>query len=115
MYTRKIPFDIDCGVKITMELIGGKWKSCLLLELAAGDKRPSELHRLFPDASPRVINHQLKEMEFYGLIRKNVRQVMPPHTEYAITERGRSLLPLIHEIEAWGDQFRPTMRQLLGL
>ena len=47
MYKKKIPFDIDCGIKITMEVIGGKWKSCIIQELCTGPKRPSELHRLF--------------------------------------------------------------------
>ena len=56
MYKKKIPFDIDCGIKITMEVIGGKWKSCIIQELCTGPKRPSELHRLFTEASPRVIN-----------------------------------------------------------
>ena len=62
MYRKKIPFDIDCGVKIAMEVIGGKWKSCIIQELDKGPKRPSELHRYFDDASPRVINQQLKEL-----------------------------------------------------
>lgn len=44
MYKKKIPFDIDCGIKITMEVIGGKWKSCIIQELCTGPKRPSELH-----------------------------------------------------------------------
>lgn len=61
MYKKKIPFDIDCGIKITMEVIGGKWKSCIIQELLTSPKRPSELHRLFTDASPRVINQQLKD------------------------------------------------------
>lgn len=47
MYRKKIPFDIDCGVKIAMEVIGGKWKSCIIQELDKGPKRPSELHRYF--------------------------------------------------------------------
>ena len=51
MYEKKIPFDIDCGIKIAMEVIGGKWKSCIILELDNGPKRPSELHRLFADAN----------------------------------------------------------------
>ena len=46
-----------------MEVIGGKWKTYILYELDRGTRRPSELHRLFPDASPRVINQQLKELE----------------------------------------------------
>ena len=115
MYTKKIPFDIDCGVKITMEVIGGKWKSCILMELENGAKRPSELHRHFPDASPRVIDQQLKELEFHGMIKKTIFPELPPHSEYSITEEGKSLLPIIEMIEKWGDDFRPKMKELLEL
>ena len=62
MYRKKIPFDINCGVKIAMEVIGGKWKSCIIQELDKGPKRPSELHRYFDDASPRVINQSLPSL-----------------------------------------------------
>lgn len=72
MYEKKIPFDIDCGIKIAMEVIGGKWKSCIILELDNGPKRPSELHRLFADANARVIDQQLKELEKHGAIRKKI-------------------------------------------
>ena len=61
MYKKKIPFDIDCGIKITMEVIGGKWKSCIIQELCTGPKRPSELHRLFTEPTPRVIIQLLKQ------------------------------------------------------
>lgn len=115
MYKKKIPFDIECGVKITMEVIGGKWKSCILMELEQGPRRPSELHRHFPDASPRVIDQQLKELEFHGMITKTVYPELPPHSEYAITERGRTLLPIIREIEKWGDDFRPVLKSLLEM
>lgn len=83
MYKKKIPFDIDCGIKITMEVIGGKWKSCIIQELCTGPKRPSELHRLFTEASPRVINQQLKELEMHGIISKKIFMELPPHSEYA--------------------------------
>lgn len=115
MYNKKIPFDIDCGVKITMEVLGGKWKSCILLELAEKPMRPSELHREFPDASPRVIDQQLKELEFHGMIKKKIFAELPPRSEYSITEIGRTLLPLIEQIEKWGDNFRPTMKKLLEI
>lgn len=115
MYEKKIPFDIDCGTKITMEIIGGKWKSCILSELNKEPMRPSELHREFPDASPRVIDQQLKELLFYGIIEKTIYPELPPRSEYSITERGRSLIPLINEIEKWGDNFRPTMKEILGI
>ena len=115
MYEKKIPFDIDCGIKITMEVIGGKWKSCILLELAGKPMRPSELHREFPDASSRVIDQQLKELEMHGMIVKKIFPELPPHSEYSITETGRTLLPVIEQIEKWGDMFRPTMKKILKI
>ena len=113
MYERKIPFDIDCGIKIAMEVMGGKWKSCIIIELDKGAKRPSELHRLFPDANPRVINHQLKELEKYGIIEKKIYAVLPPHSEYSLTSTGKTLIPVIDKLEEWGDFFRPTMKKIL--
>lgn len=115
MYQKKIPFDVDCGVKIAMEVIGGKWKSCIIQELNRGAKRPSELHRLFEDASPRVINQQLKELEIHGMIKKKIFPELPPHAEYSITDEGRSLIPIIDLLEKWGNNFRPRMKEILGI
>jgi len=115
MYEKKIPLDIECGVKITMEVMGGKWKSCILLELAKRSMRPSELHREFPEASPRVIDQQLKELEFHGMIKKKIYAELPPRSEYSITKTGETLLPLIRHIEDWGNNFRPTMKKLLKM
>lgn len=115
MYEKKIPFDIECCVKITMEVIGGKWKSCILLELNEKPMRPSELHREFPDASPRVIDQQLKELEIHGMIKKTIFPELPPHSEYSITETGKTLIPLIRQIEKWGDNFRPAMAKILDI
>lgn len=113
MYKKKIPLDLDCGVRIAIEVIGGKWKACILYRLEEGKKRPSELHRLLKDASPRVINQQLKELEKHGLIRKIVYPAAPPCVEYAITEDGRSLLPIVHSLKKWGEGFRPKMEAIL--
>lgn len=115
MYEKKLPFDIECGVKITMEVMGGKWKSCILLHLADGPRRPSELKKAIKASSMRVLHQQLREMEFHGLVVKRTISTKPLHTEYEITATGRTLLPLIYEIQKWGDSFRPTMRRLLRL
>lgn len=113
MYKKKIPIDIECGVKITMEVIGGKWKSCILLELNKGPMRPSELHREFPDASSRVIDQQLKELETHGMIGKKIFAELLPRSEYSITEQGKTLIPIIEQIEDWGDNFRSRMIEIL--
>ena len=113
MYKKKIPFDIECGIKITMEVMGGKWKSCIIQELNNGSKRPSELHRFFEEASARVINQQLKELEHHGIIGKTIYPELPPRSEYFLTETGKTLIPLIEQMESWGDYFRPEMIKIL--
>ena len=115
MYQRKIPLDLSCGIKITMEVFGGKWKSCILIELNKRTMRPSELHKEFPDASARVIDQQLKELEIHGMIQKKIYAELPPRSEYSITEIGKTLIPIINQIEEWGDRFRPEMERILDL
>lgn len=114
MYEKKLPFDIDCGIRIAMEVIGGKWKSCIIFELdEVPSMRPSEIHRLFPEANSRVINQQLKELEMYGIISKKIFPELPPHSEYSITPLGRTLVPIVKALEKWGNEFKPMMQKIL--
>lgn len=115
MYEKKMPFDIDCGIRIAMEVISGKWKSCIIFELSDGAKCPSKLHKLFPEANARVINQQLKKLEMYGIIEKKIFAELPPHSEYSITPIGETLLPIIEKLEEWGNFFRPNMEKILGM
>ncbi len=102
-YERKIPVDLDCPLRLTMSLIESKWKSCLLDELRGGSPlRPSELHKRLPEATPRVLDLQLKEMVEDGLVEKTIFPELPPRSEYLITDLGRSLLPIIDSMLAWG-------------
>ncbi|WON92578.1 helix-turn-helix domain-containing protein [Sphingobacterium sp. UGAL515B_05] len=102
MYSRKIPEDLDCGIVVTMKILGGKWKACILDGIQKGIKRPSELHRAIGDASPRVINMQIRELEMMGVISKKIYPGLPLKVEYNLTELGNSLLPVIAVIDRWG-------------
>jgi len=106
MYEKKIPKDLNCGIVVTMEIIGGKWKTCLINDINKGIKRPSELHRSHPEASLRVINQQLFELERNNIIEKKIYPVSPPKVEYSLTEIGKSLLPLIDLMLSWGNEHR---------
>lgn len=106
MYERKIPVDLSCPLRLTMSLINSKWKSCILDELRHGPMRPSELHKVLPEAAPRVLDLQLKELAEDGLVSKTIFAELPPRSEYAITDLGRSLLPVIDAMIAWGDKNR---------
>ena len=102
-YEKKIPVDLDCPLRLTMSLIESKWKSCLLDELRSGmEMRPSELHKCLPEATPRVLDIQLKEMAEDGLVKKTIFPELPPRSVYQITELGKTLLPIIDAMLHWG-------------
>lgn len=104
MYERKIPVDLDCPLRLTMSLLGSKWKSCILDELRQRSLRPSELHKLLPEATPRVLDLQLKELVEDGLVSKTIFPELPPRSEYSITELGKTLIPIIDAMIDWGNK-----------
>ena len=91
-----------------MSLIDSKWKSCILDELRNAAMRPSELHKALPEATPRVLDLQLKELA------KAIYPELPPRSEYAITELGRSLLPILDAMIAWGEANRALFEKKYG-
>ena len=104
MYERKISIDLDCPLRLTISLIDSKWKSCILDELRHRAMRPSELHKALPEATPRVLDIQLKELVDDGLVIKTIYPELPPRSEYSISELGMSLIPIIDSMLAWGEQ-----------
>lgn len=104
MYERKLPVDLDCPLRLTMSLIDSKWKSCILDELRHQALRPSELHRLLPEATPRVLDLQLKELVEDGLVAKTIYPELPPRSEYSITALGMTLIPIIDAMIDWGNR-----------
>ena len=113
MYNKKIPTDLNCGFRIAIEVIGGKWKPYIVYELLSGPKRPSELRRRMPEASERVLAQQLKELMEYGVIEKNVIDPVCKHTEYSLTALGQTLIPIIEQLREWGNGFRPRLEEIL--
>jgi len=105
MYERKIPKNIDCGMGTIMDIIGGKWKPCLLFNIKNGDYRPSQLQRRNPLATRKVLNQQLKELEEQGVISRTVFAQLPPKVEYHLTELGESLIPIINLMDQWGTMY----------
>ena len=114
MYERKIPVDLDCPLRLTMSLIGSKWKSCILDELRNKSLRPSELHKSFPEATPRVLDIQLKDLVEDGLVSKTIYPELPPRSEYAITPLGMSLIPIIDAMIDWGNKNKSLFEKKYG-
>ena len=106
---------IFCPVEITLAVIGGKYKPLLLYFIAA-DKvlRFGQLRHLVPNASKKMLTQQLRELEADGLIRRKVYKVVPPKVEYSLTERGKSLQPVLREMGRWGTSHARYYRKSIG-
>ncbi|MBX4265119.1 winged helix-turn-helix transcriptional regulator [Clostridium estertheticum] len=91
-----------CTIAAAMCFIGGKYKPIILWHLIDGPKRFNKLQKFIPQATPRMLTMQLRQLESDGLIHREVFPVVPPKTEYSFTELGSTLIPLIKEIREWG-------------
>ena len=94
--------EFTCPVAGTLSMIGGKYKSIILYHLMKETLRYSELHKRMPKATDKMLTQQLRELEKDGLIRRTVYPVVPPKTEYSLTEFGETAIPLIMDMSRWG-------------
>ncbi|WP_242140741.1 helix-turn-helix domain-containing protein [Sphingomonas sp. TREG-RG-20F-R18-01] len=93
-----------CPVEAAISIIDGKWKCVILWHLLKGGIfRFNELVRVMPGITPRTLTNQLREMEADGLIYRVVYAQVPPKVEYSLSERGRTLTPILEELKIWGD------------
>ena len=92
-----------CYFELTLAVIGGKWKPIILYHLSLAQAvRFGELRRGMHDVTERMLTRQLRELEADGLIHREVYREVPPRVEYSLTEMGRSLIPLLLQMRAWG-------------
>ena len=94
-----------CPVEATISLIGGKYKAVILWHLMNSTLRYSELHRKMPKATDKMLAQQLRELEKDGLINRVVFPVVPPKTEYSLTEYGKTLAPILDAMCSWGENY----------
>jgi len=113
MYERKILPNLNCGLDLIGEVLYGKWKIRLLWFIDQGHQRPSELQRKIPDASRRVLNIQLKELEDHELVVRKIYPVVPPKVEYSLTEFGKTLIPVISTLGIWGDENEERLKSVI--
>lgn len=113
MYERKIMPNLNCGLDLIGEVLYGKWKIRLLWFIDQGHQRPSELQRKIPDASRRVLNIQLNELEKHELVTRKIYPVVPPKVEYSLTEFGKTVIPMIAALGQWGDEHEDRLRDVI--
>lgn len=103
--TRHKRFDCSpgCPVEAALTLISGKWKAVVLWHLLQGTLRFNEIRRRLPDVTQRMLTNQLRELEADGFIIRTVYPQVPPKVEYSLSERGRSLEPVLVALKTWGE------------
>ena len=91
-------------VQTTLKVLGGKWKLLILWNLKDCKRRFSELKRLIPSISEKMLIQQLRELEKDGLVHRYVYSQVPPKVEYCFTDYAESLIPVLQVLCGWGEK-----------
>lgn len=94
--------NIDCPLNHTMLLIGNKWKPLLLFHLLEGALRSGELQKSVVGISNKMFTQTIRELEKDNLVERKIFPVVPPKVEYKLSERGKSLEPILRSLDQWG-------------
>ena len=95
----------ECPVAAMLVLIGGKWKPVILHYLTSGTRRFGEIAVRMPTISRKVLTEQLRELQSDNLISRTKYKEIPPRVEYALTELGKSLTPVLDEMAVWSNKY----------
>ncbi|MEL6641452.1 MAG: helix-turn-helix domain-containing protein [Pseudomonadota bacterium] len=94
--------DLPCPVTHALAVIGGKWKPLLLFVVTNGVNRFGAMQRAIPAITKQMLTQQLRELEADGILHREVFAEVPPRVEYTLTDRGRTLLPVVQTLGDWG-------------
>jgi DNA-binding HxlR family transcriptional regulator len=94
-----------CSIKDVLDIIGGKWAMPIIYNLSKGKLRFMEIERTVTGINTRMLVKELKNMESNGILTREVYATVPPTVEYALTEKGRDLLPSIKSLYKWGQDY----------
>lgn len=97
--------EFNCSLAFTLLLIGDKYKSLILFHLKDGAQRSGELQKSITDISNRMFTYSIRALEKDKLVKRRVYPVTPPKVEYELTAEGKSLIPVILELDKWGQDF----------
>ena len=91
----------QCPVTYTLEKIGGRWKPIIIYNLLSGTKRYSELKKLIPAITEKMLIQHLKQLEADNLVHRNALPVIPPFVEYSLTDSGKELRQVLEAMIGW--------------
>ena len=95
-------------MEVTLNIISGKWKAAIISAMFKSPQRPRDMQEGLPEATKRVLNQQLRELEQDGIIGRKIYEEVPPKVEYFLTDLGRSLLPVVEALNTWGQFYKAS-------
>ncbi|WP_123054360.1 helix-turn-helix domain-containing protein [Clostridium sp. JN-1] len=101
----------SCSMDATIKVICGKYKGIILWNLIDKILRFNELQKLIPQATPKMLTQQLRDLERDGLINRVVYPVVPPKTEYSLSEFGKSVIPVLNLMYQWGSNYVKKLKE----
>lgn len=107
--------DSECPVCRTAEIISGKWTLLIIRDLAASSYRFCELERSLDGISPRTLSLRLRALEEQGIVERRTYPEVPPRVEYALTDKGKALVPLIEDMRSYGTRWVPRERDAVAV
>ena len=96
----------DCPVAVTVSLIGNKWKLLIIRNLLVRPWRFNELHRDLDGISQKVLTDNLRQLESDGIITRTIYPEVPPRVEYALSDLGNSMRPILDAMQEWGNAYK---------
>ncbi len=106
----KAELEPDCPVATTVQLIGNKWKLLIIRNLLDRSWRFNELHKSLDGISQKVLTDSLRQLEADGIITRTVYAEVPPRVEYALSDLGESMRPILDAMKDWGEGYKKKRR-----
>jgi len=98
-----------CPIFTAQKIIGGKWTMLIIQYLSEGTLRFGELQRKLPMMTQATLTKQLRNLEEFGLVERIVYPQVPPKVEYSLSEIGRKFMPVLSELNVWGEEYKNYM------
>ncbi len=110
----KDDYDLKCPTRQLLELMSDKWVPGLIYTLSLGPQRPGALTRRLEGISKKMLTQTLRNLEDWGVVRREVHDVVPPHVEYSLTNLGETLVEPIALIHGWAQQNRTDIGRVFA-
>lgn len=107
---REYKVSARCPIRTTLEMVGGKWKLLIIVQLAGGPLRLTTIRQAIPDISEKMLIQELKYLVDNKLVHRENFGEVPPRVEYSLTEAGRAALPLLDEMKRFAERYEEVVK-----